>query len=94
MHRTSIVIVFVCVTSAPTLASSSECDYDSAYAAGLNAMAANIPDMERHAPYQVIEREETWQVRGYDGPGSPNDVIPNAIISKATCKLKEFIVSD
>ena len=76
------------------IAQASECDYDKAYIAGLDTMAENVPDMEQHAPYQVIEQDQRWLVRGYDGPGSPKGLIPNALIDKSTCKLEKFSLSE
>ena len=76
------------------IAQAGECDYDKAYIAGLDTMAQNVPDMEQHAPYQVIEQEKHWLVRGYDGPGSPKGLIPNALINKITCKLEKFSLSE
>lgn len=76
------------------LAQSEECDYDKAYIAGLNTIASEVPDMEQHAPYQVIEHEDHWLVIGYSGPGYPKGLVPTTKINKHDCEVEEFYFSD
>lgn len=78
----------------PQLVIADECDYDSAYIAGLDTIAEKVPDMEQHAPYQVVEKEDHWLVVGYSGPGHPIGLVPTAKIDKNHCQLQAFYFSE
>jgi len=82
------------IITLPQLAHGDECNYDHAYIAGLNTIASEVPDMEQHAPYQVLENEDHWLVVGYSGPGHPKGLVPTAKLNKRNCELAEFYFSD
>ncbi|MBL4851056.1 MAG: hypothetical protein JKY90_02070 [Gammaproteobacteria bacterium] len=61
----------------PGLALARECDYDNAFAVALNSIASKVPDMEKHAPYQVIEHDNHWAVTGYNEPSGRSKYYAN-----------------
>ncbi|MBL1432867.1 MAG: hypothetical protein COB94_005425 [Gammaproteobacteria bacterium] len=82
------------MTAASLLAISSsiwaqDCDDDSAYAADLGATSGNIPNIEKHAPYQLVEHETHWTFSGYDDPGAI-PITPIAKIDTTSCTATEL----
>jgi len=53
--KTNLSLLLITLLTIPGLTLAKECNYANAFAVALNVIASKVPDMEKHAPYQVIE---------------------------------------
>jgi len=88
--KTNLSLLLITLLTIPGLTLAKECNYANAFAVALNVIASKVPDMEKHAPYQVIEHNDHWTGTGYSGLAAVVDIAPTATIDKTSCSISDF----